>query len=1439
MINQSLLKINQHELNNEKKPETENGKIISYVIDEKSFINNLMSAGLDKKTVEILLSAVSEYVIKTNYSKILCESVKVNKHHKMYLLNIYCEKKDENSEKVRGFSKIWKIAKSDMILDELEKFDSIKNSASEIYLNISDTLDKKNKINYYFNLISENPYNKKPKSEYLIIEYENKNNGVKLNDCLSFSTYLKNSVGNITKASTSVLDMVIDEEFNSINENRLFNHVYNDIISDIFSKEKGLASIYNIKKRSINKDKIQKIIGYYPPAETVINDAQIFTEEEKSNDKKVEDSNGENNSNGDYKALLKSEVWLTLSLNSDDWYQNNYDNDSFSLIDIEGKRYDLKFNSSIEKNIAFKKIKRLIKKHQKNNYNEINLVLEGIESGRKHTELSKILTGLNFDEKEREKFNILSRENFIDAYTKLIEKELSFTPYFAKTKHNIDPDNLLIEKSGKHKFIYDYLKLREGDIASDFTRLELLLKLNYMTSLSFDSDYTSEPAKMLYSFNDKAKALLDIEDYLSSDDSSTLFSPIVKDKKFQQLLKLSVFIRKSYFEVVGKDRNKINLIKQYYYSLLANSILILKELFDEYYSHNNRDENRRDISELNEKRKWMYYQASYYLNLVSMIEYGEEESTDDEESETLTLLDLFIERIESLSNKFVEQTTAFTSYNYNDDLFSSGNFSLAFELMQKGRYDESLAYLASLSDEDIDKDRRLYTLMYADACFYRQDFDASVKTYEDILRISDENQPIYIFALYGLANSYYYSGKHRDSLDVYNKVLKYIDSNDNLKEISNDMFFQSVMRKIGALLKINRTLDALNFLENVLSEDNSNTRAKKLTPDKLNRVKMLLAEANRLRGNYNEAISIYSELVQNDIECIPALNGLGLSYLMNKEHIKSRDAFEASLFVNKDPYTNYTAYKGLREALLLNSELSTENSLYDYTQKNGKNYFQQAYNYGVVLESINQKYNLPRIFSYSPSNTDDNDKQPLLKRALREDDIKPNWLKTIAEVDFDGGKIPANLVRIKNGKADKDYKSKYQEYFSKITNNAEEKLIKSYDKQPAYPKRKEYVSPDIVAPKTIRKNHRNEADNGENAQIKYWLSNADTLYKREKYKEAITLLDKILDKQANHIEALYKKANCYFRLNKYRKAIGLYHKVYEADSSYQTAITNIGVCYNKLGEYNHAIRIFELVLRSNSDNETARFNQAISLIGLKKYNQANTILEQINIHNSNIDSIKYKISFYKGLTYYMMGDILNEKHYSDAVREFNDSIRINPNFSLSHTYLAKAKQKLAEQEPSKIKGSFKNMSKALDIEKDEGKFNDETFISIGNLLLKTKDVEHARMSFEKALRVNKDNLYAYVGLGDCSFLEQDYENAVYYYDDVLYRIDDKLSSENKLIKKLTLQRKIRASYHNNNYFDCVSEINRLEHFTGALSDEFLKIRKDSLSKVKKHTSKAA
>ncbi len=241
---------------------------------------------------------------------------------------------------------------------------------------------------------------------------------------------------------------------------------------------------------------------------------------------------------------------------------------------------------------------------------------------------------------------------------------------------------------------------------------------------------------------------------------------------------------------------------------------------------------------------------------------------------------------------------------------------------------------------------------------------------------------------------------------------------------------------------------------------------------------------------------------------------------------------------------------------------------------------------------------------------------------------------------------------------------------------------------------------------------------------------------------------------------------------------------------------------------------------------------------MKKYSYANTLLEQINLNDKSIDSIQYKIAFYKGLTYYMMGDIVSDKYYSDAIRELNQSIRLNPEFSLSYTYLAKTKQKLSELEPNKLKGSFKDLSKALDIEKNSDKFNDETFISIGNLLLKSKDIDHARLSFKKALRLNKDNLYAFIGLGDCDFIDKDYEGAIYYYDETLFRVDENSSSENKIIKKIALQRKIRASYHNKNYYDCISETNRLEHFTGALSTEFFKIRQDSLDKVNQYKKTA-
>jgi len=197
-----------------------------------------------------------------------------------------------------------------------------------------------------------------------------------------------------------------------------------------------------------------------------------------------------------------------------------------------------------------------------------------------------------------------------------------------------------------------------------------------------------------------------------------------------------------------------------------------------------------------------------------------------------------------------------------------------------------------------------------------------------------------------------------------------------------------------------------------------------------------------------------------------------------------------------------------------------------------------------------------------------------------------------------------------------------------------------------------------------------------------------------------------------------------------------------------------------------------------------------------------------------------------------MGENEHSKYYENAERNFQDSIRLNPNYPQALVYLAKCKIIHSVKNNYRIKGAFDHLNKALTIYNENNKniIDDDLFTTMGNLLLKSRDIEHSIIAFNKALELNKKNYDAFLGLGNCYILKNEYKLAMYYYDELIYNIDDK-EKINRDKKQIAIEKKIKASYKAQMYEECLTDIGRLKYHTEKLDKVSESIRNICIAKL--------
>ncbi len=1364
--------------------DTDGGKILSYVFDSKSFHDVLLKSKLDESKTRIIIEALNNYVLRTNYNEIILLEYELDYLKDEYYFWVKCIVNKKSGYNKKEVYRIWKIGEKEDIIEEIEKFKMIENKQNKVLLPITNSLKREEVSNYYSGISYQTNYRYRNDPLFLVLEYSLDNINIK--DKINLPAFIDYIFSMNKHPYQNIEDIIKNEMYDKIKNNHNINHLY-DLLNNLYDKN-GLSSIYEVEKfNSTNQDEnskfntIQKILGYYTPADVIIKNARIITEKER---KKRPDYLSTYKSQ-DYLGPLKSEISITVDLRNQNMIEKIKGKDYITLIDINGRRYDVKHNNKIERDSDIQNLKREINS-VKSRRDSLNLIIIGVETGRKHTELDKIFSGLVFEENEKKEIGIPKKNKFIDDYIELMNKRIDINPYIANTLHNITPKRLFTDISNDSPFTYSYYNLKRGDIASDFTRLELDFKLSFLSDMNLSQNINKydNVYQKAYSTKRIYDIIISIEKYLSGDSESDLTVPIKKDTKASEQLNLYTLIRKNFLNLISDKENANDIIQQYYHSLLVNTISLMYELYQEYYNLKDRNPERQEVLKLNKKRKLAYYLASFYLYKINQIE------------ESIIIDNNIIKSIE-------KRWSSPESYDYSlfqdNDIIESDKFNEQINYFNKGKYSKIVNSLNENEKSNKAEESIQSKIIKSYSYLLAKEYNQANNNFLELLKITQNNSTYYYEVIVGTADSFYYMGKYKDSLEYYKTIIDSVG-------YASDIKYRAVIGKAVSLIKINRILDSVNFLDKIINNEKYDFDDYKTLS-----LKILYAETNRKLGKLDKSEKIFNEIIKDNLENTLALNGLGLIYIQNGDYLKARDAFQASVFINGDPIINYIAYTGLKNSIVM------EPSKKDTTGKElslaNRMMFQKAYNCSMIIDKVNELYDLPRIFKYSM--TDRVDETGNINLLKDDENIIPEWMKP---VEF----------KLSSNKQDDD----------NVTNSSIKNIEKPIDKESyivenSSKQQKDKKETIITEEPEISQIRKERFEDNKKSKLNRYLFIANESYEKKDYKKAIKYYQKAYDEKSLDSQSLFKYANSLFKEKFYRKAIGIYLIAYEKDKNNIISLLNSGICYNKLKEYKHAIKIFDYILKINKKIEKAKYHKALSYLGLKKYKISLKIINSIKLSDDSIKSILYEIYFYKGLILYKLGEIADTNLFNEALSYFEKSSKENPDFYISYRYIAKTKIQISKEDPEKIRGTFGILNKVYDKERSDGIINDETLTAMGNLLLKSKDFHHAKIAFEKALSINKENHYALLGLGDSYYLQNILDDAVLCYDELIININDKYT-ENKILKTITLKRKIRATYKNANYLECLSTIGILKHFTGAIPIEFKKLREQIIKTVDKN-----
>jgi len=135
---------------------------------------------------------------------------------------------------------------------------------------------------------------------------------------------------------------------------------------------------------------------------------------------------------------------------------------------------------------------------------------------------------------------------------------------------------------------------------------------------------------------------------------------------------------------------------------------------------------------------------------------------------------------------------------------------------------------------------------------------------------------------------------------------------------------------------------------------------------------------------------------------------------------------------------------------------------------------------------------------------------------------------------------------------------------------------------------------------------------------------AVTLGMIERYDESLSYLEKILEQEPDRVEALSLKGQLHIKLEQYDEALSYFDKVLDIQPDNIPALNAKGVILAKIGKFDEAISYFEQVLSIQSDNHQVRLNWFNTAKNLSyDVNQGSLIVQ---VRDSNGSLISYQES---------------------------------------------------------------------------------------------------------------------------------------------------------------------------------------------------------------------
>lgn len=269
-----------------------------------------------------------------------------------------------------------------------------------------------------------------------------------------------------------------------------------------------------------------------------------------------------------------------------------------------------------------------------------------------------------------------------------------------------------------------------------------------------------------------------------------------------------------------------------------------------------------------------------------------------------------------------------------------------------------------------------------------------------------------------------------------------------------------------------------------------------------------------------------------------------------------------------------------------------------------------------------------------------------------------------------------------------------------------------------------------------------------------WLERGDELFQLQRYKEAISAYDRVIQAQPQDYLAWFKRGITLENLNQFEAAIDAFDHVIQIQPEDYLAWYKRGVACERLQRYPEALQSYERVAELQPENYWAWHDRGKILELLRRFDEAIASYDRAVQLKSDfqlaVESRKRVLSQLQ-----RVDTLYHLQHYDEAVASCDRAIELNPNDSLAWLMRGMALENL-----QRIEDAVAAYDHVVKIQPDDHL----AWFRRANALEKLNRFEEAIAAYYRVVQLQQDNYWAWHDRGKLLEKLHQYEAALASYD---------------------------------------------------------------------------